>query len=400
MSGPRPLTAPVPEGKALEYLRTTLIPYPTPDSHGRLALTDPIRKRLATYDSALLILVLMRYGFREEAGRVIEGLRAVQRADGSVPFSFTLPRPEDGIPYVRAGAVAWVGYAAAEYLDADRAGPVRAEAIALARGAATYVMERQVAKPDDPRDGLVLGGAGGFRYEVDEKGRLRERLELEDIEWASVEHNIDAFFFLRALARVTGEAPYRDAAARIAKAVARTWNGSAGQLARGVTTAGPDDVFTLDCAAWGSVLLGGVGERQRAETSASVADASFDARDERTSARGHRAQLTGAVLESVLLQRELGAKLAANDWSNLKAIWPEGSAGVALAAWRAGRTSRAGSILAALEPLRAPNGSLPTSTLDVPYLFDTRPSIAGTAWVELVRFELGREPGHPTFWVH
>lgn len=97
--------------------------------------------------------------------------------------------------------------------------------------------------------------------------------------------------------------------------------------------------------------------------------------------------------------RVLGPRLPAKDWAELEAIWPEGSAGVALAAWRAGRVERARTILDDLEPLRASDGSLPTSTVEIPFLFDTGPSVAGTAWVELVRFELERSPEHPTFWV-
>jgi hypothetical protein len=37
--------------------------------------------------------------------------------------------------------------------------------------------------------------------------------------------------------------------------------------------------------------------------------------------------------------------------------------------------------------------------LDVPFTFDTDPSVAGTAWVELVRFELARSNDRPTLWV-
>ena len=55
-------------------------------------------------------------------------------------------------------------------------------------------------------------------------------------------------------------------------------------------------------------------------------------------------------------------------------------------------------IVDALEPLRANDGSLPTATIEVPLTFDTAPSIAGTAWVALVRFELERPAGRPTLW--
>ncbi len=382
----------------MQFLRGRLVPWPREDGHARIAVSDPVAKRVAAYDSALLLLVLVRKGARDEAGMLVEGLHALQRPDGSLPFSFVLPKPDEPVPYVRSGAVAWVGYAAAEYLDSDRGGPSRDRALSLARGAAAYLLARQVAKPGDPRDGLVRGGEGTFRYELDPRGRLRERLEAEDIAWTSVEHNVDTFFFFRALARVTGEASYAEAAGRIAQGLLRTWNGARGQLARGVSSSGPDDVLALDCASWGSIFLGAFGDRDRAETAASVADAAFASIDPRTKTKGHRAQRRGPLVEGELLMRVLGPTLPARDWSTLEAVWPEGSAGVALAAWRSGRVERARAILDELEPLRAPDGSLPTSTVAIPFLFDTQPSIAGTAWVELVRFELGRSPERPTFW--
>jgi hypothetical protein len=384
--------------KPLAYLRGTLASWPERTSTGRLAVTDPSVGRVAAYDSALIVLVFIREGSREEAAAVLEGLAALQRPDGSFPFSFTLPRPDPQIAYVRSGAVAWVGYAAAEYLDSDRRGPARDRALALARGAASYLLGRQVSQPGDPRDGLVRGGEGTYRYELDSRGHLVEKLFAEDIAWASVEHNVDAFFFLRALARVTGEERYAGAAARISAGLARAWNGARGQLARGVDAKGPDEVLALDCASWGSVFLGAAGDRDRAETAFSVADAAFGSRDRRSAGRGHRFQRRGPLVEGELLLRVLGPKLPARDWSELDAVWPEGSAGVALAAWRTGRVERARTILDQLEPLRTADGSLPTSTVDIPFVFDTKPSIAGTAWVELVRFELGRPSDKPTFW--
>lgn len=394
----RPASAPA--VSAMTYLRGSLVPWPSPRSSARLALTDPQSRRVATYDSALMVLVLIRNGSREEAASVIDALAALQRSDGSLPFSFELPRPDEKSAYVRSGAVAWVGYAAAEYLDADRRGPSRDRALTLARGAADYLLGRQVLLEGDPRDGLVRGGEGTYRYDVDARGRLREWFEAEDIAWTSVEHNIDAFFFLRALARVTGEARYASAAARIAAGLARTWDGARGQLARGVTEDGADDVSALDCASWGSVFLAASGDRDRAETSAAIADAAFASRDPRSSARGHRFRRRGPLVEGAVLLRVLGPKLPARDWSELDAIWPEGSAGVALAALRVGRADRARAILDDLEPLRAPDGALPTFTVDIPFVFDTKPSIAGTAWVELVRYELARPPDRPTFWVY
>ncbi|HVJ94237.1 MAG TPA: hypothetical protein VM580_30825, partial [Labilithrix sp.] len=230
----------------MTYLRNTLVPWPNPTSKGRLALSDPKMQRIAVYDSALMVLVLIRRGTREEAAQVVEGLYAVQKPDGSLPFSFVLPAPDDQIPYVRAGAVAWVGYAATEFLDAERGGPSRDHALALARNAAKYLLAHQLNQPGDPRDGLVRGGEGSYRYELDARGQIQERLFAEDVMWTAMEHNVDSYFFFRALARVTEDARYAEAATRIARGLARAWNGARGQLARGATAEGHDNVLTLD----------------------------------------------------------------------------------------------------------------------------------------------------------
>lgn len=379
-----------------EFLATTLHAFPEGSARGLVSVTDVASRRVAAYDSALVVLVLARQGDRETAGRVLEGLRALQGPDGSVPFSFALPKPDETAAYVRAGAVAWVGYAAAEYLDAERGGTARDAALALARGAADYLFAHRVTAVGDPRDGLVRGGAGTMRYSFDALGRVQETLVPGEVDWVSTEHNVDAFFFFRALSRVTGEARYAEAAKAIATALPRLWQAPLGQLARGVGPSGVDSVPTLDCASWGSVFLGATGDRERADTSASVADARYASRDDRTAAAGHKAQSRGPLVEAAVLRERLA--LPARDWSELSLVWPEGSAGVALAAWRAGRTSRAKEIVEALEPLRRADGALPTATIDIPFVFDTRPSVAGTAWVELLRFELARDPTRPTLW--
>ena len=94
----------------------------------------------------------------------------------------------------------------------------------------------------------------------------------------------------------------------------------------------------------------------------------------------------------------LRARLPALEWDELEAVWPEGSAGVALAALRLGRVVRAQAILDSLEPLRAAGGGMPTFTVEIPSEMDTAPSLAGTLWIELVRFELARDRDQPTLW--
>jgi hypothetical protein len=366
---------------------------------GLLAVTDPATSRFAIYDSALAALVMLRRGRRDDAGRLLAGLAALQYEDGALPFSFTGAGP-GRVRYVRAGAVAWVGYAAAEYLDADVvAGRDRDLALHLAHQAAGYLLRARVDARGDPRDGLITGGEGDLRYDISDR-EVHEAIEPGALAWVSVEHNIDAYFFLRALARVTDTAAYAEAAGRLGSTlIARAWDDAYGQFARGVGARGRDEALALDCASWGAVFLVAIGDPDRARIALATAEHRYGSRDPRTGATGHRAYAAGPVFEEPRLQRFYQGVLPAATWDRLEGVWPEGSAGVALAALRAGRADRAREILDALAPLRLAGGAMPTFTLEVPFTFDTDPSVAGTAWVELVRFELARPPDRPTLWV-
>jgi hypothetical protein len=397
-STPVQIAARGPRSDDLSFLVRSLRPWPQADSQGLLAVTDPATGRIGPYDSALVALVLLRSGDRDRAGQVVRGLAALQTPDGGLPFSFTLPKADPSRRYERSGTVAWAGYAAVEYLDAAAGGDAREDALALAHRAAGYLLHRQVTHAGDARDGLVLGGVGTVYY-VASGAAVSEGFIPGELPWVSVEHNVDAYFFLRALARVTGTRVYADGADRIARALtARAWSAEHGQLVQGFGEHGPDDALALDCASWGSIFLGSVAEASRADTSVAVADARYATHDPRSGVAGHRPYAKGPVVENVALMKRFADKLPAGTWDQLEVVWPEGSAGVALAEWRAGHVDRARAIVDALEPLRSDDGSLPTATVEVPFTFDTAPSVAGTAWVALVRFELERPAGRPTLW--
>jgi hypothetical protein len=385
-------------GDATSFLVGSLRPWPDPGSPGLLAVTDRETDRVASYDSALVVLALLRAGDRDRAGRILVGLSALQTLEGGLAFSFTLPRADPAQPYERSGAIAWAGYAATEYLDAGPGGAARTEALALAHRAAGYLLRRQVDRAGDPRTGLVTGGVGDFSYDVDGED-VREIYDPAEVAWASVEHNVDSFFFLRSLARITGSRAYAEGAERIRRALAgRAWDSKRGQFLQGVGERQPDPADALDCASWGSVFLSATGDAARAHTALSAAQGRYVSRDPQSGARGHRPYASGFLIENAALRRRFGRALPVDTWDRLEVVWPEGSAGVALAEWRAGHRDRAVAILDALEPLRRKDGALPTASVDVPFTLDARPSVAATAWVALVRFELDRRPDQPTLW--
>lgn len=392
-----PVTPAVQTAKVSEFIAQRVKPWP-PEQGPHLLATSDANERVSSYDNALLVLHWLRIGERARAAQVLCALAELQYEDGSVPFSFPWPKPENA-GYVRSGATAWVGYAAVEYLDADRAGPSREVIARLAHRAAEYLLARQVNISGDHRDGLVLGGFGTYRYEPGADGGMAERWVPGPIPWASTEHNIDAFFFLRDFARLTGEERFARAADRIRTGLtARGWAAASGQFIRGFTAEALDGWHALDCASWGALLLQAAKDPLRAETALASADVRYASRAPEYGATGHRPYAHAPVFENRALAEHMRKRLPASEWNAIQAVWAEGSAGVALAALRLGRVERARAILDELEKLRAPNGALPTFTVEIPSELDTQPSLAGTLWVELVRFELARGAERPTLW--
>jgi hypothetical protein len=394
-----PARSPIALGSTLSgraFIEAATTPWPSPTDRTRLASVSPGSKRVSIYDNALVALLDLRLGKRTEAAEILTALARWQRADGSLPFSFDRERAFEAPPYVRAGALAWVGFAGVAYLGAGAdGGEARATIARMCHELARYLLAHEVTRGEDPRDGLITGGEGTLHLTVRD-GVVREDFSSGEISWVSTEHNIDAFFFLRALSQLAQRREYMDAADRIARALSeREWDEAAGQLRRGADADGIDRTLALDCATWGALFFVATNAPARAERSLLASEAHYATRDRARDATGHRPYARGPIVEGEALARRYGA--LGGDWESSTAVWPEGSAGVALVALRLGKRDRAAAILDALEPLRAPSGGLPTLTMDVPP-FDTQPSVAGTVWVELVRDELVRPQIPPSLW--
>ena len=239
-------------------------------------------------------------------------------------------------------AVRWHGSATRPSSISTRivAGPAREVIIRLAHGVAKYLMDRQVASPGDPRDGLVLGGEGAYALELID-GEARERYTPGAVAWASTEHNIDAYFFLRDFAKLTGEARFAQAAQRIAAALsARGFSAEAGQLVQGLAQTGPDKGHALDCASWGALFLLAAGDSLRAETALGSAEWRYASREPASGALGHKPYAHAAIIANPALATQF-ATAGGTRWDQVEGVWPEGSAGVALASLRLGRRARA-----------------------------------------------------------
>lgn len=343
-------------------------------------LTDAERRTVASYDVALFALEALREGEPDTASRLLGALSTRQTPDGGLPFSFRLAAPPETPALVRSGAVAWVVYASARLLDTGLPAGQKEAIAALAHRGAGYLLARQIRAPGDPREGLVTGGSGRYVYERSGAG-VTERFEPGEAAWAAAEHNVDAAFALAALGAVTGQARYAEAARRVSAALeARLWSPEAGQFLAGVGPQGPDATPALDAASWGALYWAARGRAAEAAAACRTARTRYASLDPATGARGHKPYAGGPVYESGALQAVYGPTLPAPRWSGVAGVWPEGTAGVAMAACRVGDAAGALGLLADLAPLRRADGRYAGFSREVPYLFERAPALAGTLW--------------------
>ena len=196
-----------------------LVPDPDP-SRRRLVISYDLAPaefprrfhRSATYDDALAAVVFLTTGDGDKAAFTLHALARLVRPDGSLWFGYNTANDWPGetdheSALVRAGAVAWVGYAFTFFLThapgcAGDRGCERERTIFLqaATRLAGYLLSLAVHDPRDPRDGLLRMGQGilqlAYRATTDEVVELyRDEAMLA----VSTENNISSWFFLRAL---------------------------------------------------------------------------------------------------------------------------------------------------------------------------------------------------------
>jgi hypothetical protein len=407
-----------PEAGSLAWLRGQIVPnaaFPSPDPMRRSLILSyapagrpagPIHRKSFAYDAALAAIAFSTTGDLAAAASILHALVRVQRDDGTFWFSYAVdvawPTEADhDMGLVRSGANAWVGQALTFYLERLPAGNAslereREHLLSAARRIADALLGMRVAD-SSPARGLVRGGRAIVRLEA-EPGRsgVREVYDDRPVEWISTEHNLIAWFFLKSLHGLTGEARYETAASAIqARLLERLWQEDLGQFAQGLLEDGRiDRRLALDCASWGALFLLAVGERERAVRSAQTADRRYVGTD--AGVTGHRPYSNQPVYDDPVVQRRLLPKAPAARWEGNQFVWSEGSLGVALAFARLGDASRARAIVAEVLKLRA-DGGIRYASHSLPFEFAADPSVAATAWHVIVEEAL-RLPAAPGLW--
>jgi hypothetical protein len=412
------------EGEAIRWLKEQMVPKtivqePNPGRRRlvvsyRIPETHPafryIYSRSFSYDNALAVIALTMAGAYQEAELILTALQRNMRDDGSFWFAYNTVNswPNEGDnegAIIRTGAVCWIGYAVTFYLRARARKDeffleedfLAQDLLGMAEQAGEWVLARQVHDPGDLRHGLVTGGQGTYQLAVDEKEKnLLERYRSEEITWISMEHNIDAYYFIRDLGRLTGDKRYEEASESIEQGLLTLWRSDRGQFIRGIKgDQAIDAALPLDGASWASLFLNSIGERGKARRCLNAIERNFRCQSE--DVWGYRPYYAEPVFE----EGEVNAYFYPDDpdkrWRDMEIVWGEGSLGVAAAYMKGGQKAEAMEILEAMLPLSV-EGGLQYATVDVPYQFSTDPSVASTAWFVMVVEMLRKPELNASFW--
>jgi len=339
----------------------------------RIPPEHPLAERLGgrsyVYDDALAMLVHLAEGHPERALPIGRTLVALRNPDGTIGFSFDFEKSAFvDARYVRAGTVAWAGYALASFDLVTGTSTFAADA----RRVADALLATRVSSPGDPRDGLVLAGRGLWR----DNYRVFDATHVAD--HAVTEHQIDLYFLLRALDALE-PGPYGVAADALAGAMLRAlWRDDEGVFTVAVGPKGQSPHRALDSAgAWGAMFLLAIGDVDRARRSLASTRTRFA-----TVADG----IAGFAPYDGPVDDHEGQDLSHTFFS-------EGTASMAVLLSRSGDAPAARALHSVLAGLCAGHGGA------VPYAFPESPdfpnvpAVAPTAWLRL--FEREQQTGSP-----
>ena len=344
--------------------------------------------RSTLYDNSIATVVLVMAGKPKEARGILTTLQYLQNKDGSLGYSLNTGDSyyaADG--YVKTGALCWSGYAAVYYQL--RTGDRQFQPMAVRIG--DWVLKHQINDVDDPRNGLVTGGYGRYQKGV---------LVHERTTWTCLEHQVDAYSFIKDLARATGRMRYSTAADTIKDAVLkRLWCEEEGRFYAGVNLEeGTDKARALDCASWGAIFALAVGEQDKARRCLEYAEKHYATTSKDGTVRGYR-PYDGVIGDYA---RQIP------DWGQVRTVWSEGSWGVACAALKLGDRAKAKAIAMEMlkmqvgsgrvrAPFRGPVGGVYYVTDEMPD-FLACPSAAGTCWQAMVLLSLREQEHLDSFW--
>ena len=348
------------------FARSAVESFRVPEDH---PLYQYLGNRSFVYDDALALIAALALGHFSDARALGETLQALISPRGEIGFSVQLgEEPFYDREYVRAGVMAWAGYALARF-DLETGEHRFREA---AGRIADTLLASRLHIAGDPRSGLILAG----------RGRWTDHFRTFDTaftaDYCVAEHQFDTYFLLRTLARVEPEnRRWADEAHALAVRIDGSLWLPEGRFATAVTERGPVGSPALDAAgAWGALYLVETGDFVRAHAAMRYVRERFPV---------HVEGLDGFAPFHGGSPDHPGV-----DFSNM--LSAEGTAGVALALLRLGErgaAQRLATSLAALQGM-SPSGVLYAYPGDEE--FPELPSVASTAWLLFLQLELAGRP--------
>jgi hypothetical protein len=211
-----------------------------------------------------------------------------------------------------------------------------------------------------------------------------------------MEHNIDAWFFLRDLARLTGQADLAASAEGIRGRLMGLWSERDGQFLQGIHDDGSfDTVLPLDGASWGALFLAAQGRDGQARRCAGAMQDRFSS--EAAGVRGYRPYGPEPIYTDPRVNAYYFPAKPGTRWQDLPFVWGEGSLGAAAALARTGQGEEAVKVMDSLRAL-AENGGVRYATSAVAWQFASYPSVASTAWYIIAAEMIRGGPAAASFW--
>lgn len=202
--------------------RKLILSYRVPPDH---PVYPYLSGRSFVYDNALAVVAFTMTKHYQEAESILLALDRLTSREGTLWFGYNThnnwPSLSDFDGAIqRSGATAWVGYSVVYYLQKrmeENANFLLDDSLAkkflqLANVIANSLISRQILDKNDLRYGLITGGMGTYelKFSSDSKS-IKEEYNGSPVNWISSEHNIDAYFFFRDLARITGNSIFKNA---------------------------------------------------------------------------------------------------------------------------------------------------------------------------------------------
>ena len=372
------------------YRRKLILSYRVPPGH---PVYPYLSGRSYIYDDALAVIAFTMTEHYQQAESILLALNRLSTKEGALWFGYNThnswPSPKDHEGALqRTGATAWVGYSIVYYLQKRMEenenflldDPLAPKLLTFAETIAKFLIPKQILAKSDLRYGLITGGIGTYNLKLSSDSKIiTDEYDSNPVEWVSSEHNIDAYFFLRDLARITKKAIYNKSSTLIRTGLIKIWDPNSGQFFRGIKKSqGIDRYLPLDTASWGAFFLKAIAEPHKANLSLAATD-HFYATSGNT-LKGYAPYYKETVYEDARVNSHYYPETPGMTWNKLRFIWGEGSFGVAAAFAKLGDRPRAFTIIEDIKDLEVAGG-IRYASQEIPYRFSTFPSVASTAWL-------------------